>query len=111
GGGDVFGYGVGGGLVGGGHDEAGGGQRRDRLVGGRLFHQPGRDQCPDGVGGCGRLDPLRIGDCLGRLGLGRGRGEQGDGLFSLCLGDHLSCLLHGGDLGSHHQPGLGGKET
>jgi hypothetical protein len=36
--GGVFGYGVSGSLIGSGHDEAGGGQRRDRLVGGRLLH-------------------------------------------------------------------------
>ena len=33
------------------------------------------------------------------------------GLIGLGLGDHRSCLFHGGDLGSHHQPGLGGQET
>ena len=110
-GGDVVGYGVSGGLAGGGHEQAGGGQRHDRLVGGRLFHQPGGDQRPDGAGGSGRLDLLRIGHCLGRLGLGRSRREQGDGLVGLGLGDYLSCLLHGGDLGPHHQPGLGGQEA
>ena len=109
--GGVFGYGVGGGLVGGGHDEAGGGQRHDRLVGGRVFDQPGRDQRLDGVGGSGRLDLLRLGHRLGRLGLGRGRREHGTGLFGLGQGDHLRCLLHGGDLGAHHQPDLGGQEA
>src|SRR6202041_1743870 len=75
-GGGVFGYGVSGGLIGGGHDEAGGGQRRDRLVGGRLLHQPGRDQRLDGGGGSGRLDSLRFGHRLGRLGLGRSHSEH-----------------------------------
>ena len=76
-----------------------------------MLHQPGRDQRPDRVGGGGRLDQLRIGHCLGRLGSGPGRDEQGTGLVGLGQGDHLSCFLHGGDLGSHHQLGLGGQEA
>src|ERR1035437_4289558 len=89
----------------------GGGRGAAAPGGARLFHPPGRDQRPDGVGGSSGLDLLRIGHCQGRLGLGRGRREQGGGLFGLGLGDHLSCLLHGGDLGSHHQLGLGGQEA
>ena len=64
----------------------------------------------DGVGGCGRLDLLRLGHRLGRLGLGRRRRQHGSDLVGLGLGDHLRCLLHGGDLGSDHQLGLWGQE-
>ena len=107
----IFGYGVRGGLSGGGRDEPGCSQGRDRLVGGRLFHQSGSDQRLDGGSSRRGLDPLRLSHCLGGFGSGRHRREQGVSLGGLSQGDYLGRLLHGGDLSPHHQPGLSGEET
>ena len=85
--------------------------RHNHLVGGRLFHQPGRDQSPDGVGGSGRLDPLHSATASAASAWAATTASTALASSAWAWATTSAASSIGGNLGSHHQPGLGGPEA
>ncbi len=87
-------------------DDARGTQGFDRFVRGSLLDDAGADQRPDSVGRGRGPDHLRGSDRLGSFGFGGEGQEHGLGFGGLRHFDHMSRLLHRGDLGTDQQPDL-----